>query len=260
MPWLPLFLDENDAHRLFQWLNAHNDIAFIMPDGPKRWKAAPAVPPLANGKYTLWNRAGGSLIITGNEGVPRPVSNPAAGWAGREVSPWLTDPGLTQTPLLFDLDLFARHRPYSYQERKQFERHGQHMIAELKKAFPRLFEGGKEVGFKGPLFPQEWEADSALAGNRDFLRLSSFSWIGDRDPIPGREIPKAAQQWWDSLKSWVESEAVALGDFCDIDDGVTEQWRLWAFPSALSKLQQGMDYDANGFPLDKEIRAARRSK
>ena len=39
MPWLPMYIDKLDLEMLINWLNEDINIAFIVADGSKRWKA-----------------------------------------------------------------------------------------------------------------------------------------------------------------------------------------------------------------------------
>jgi len=278
MPWLPFFADEVDAQKLQQWLNTQKDIAFLVPDGPKRWKAVPQLRVLADGEHFLWDHAGGPLIIGDNRGAIRRVTDPATGWEGRDiptdVTGTMSDPGLIDTTSVFRLTLHARHRPYSPAEKARFAEQGKILMAELKKRFPEAFQQGgaadkggqrpdsktprfADVGVEGRIAPEDWSPRSELMGNKDFLSLSTFEWIGDHYALIGRRPSEVTRRWWASLIGWVSSHAIALDHQTGVEDGKQEPWSFWAFPSALHKLKQGMDFDANGFPLKDKIRAAR---
>jgi hypothetical protein len=64
MPWLPLYIDADDLTQLVAWLNNEEVIAFIVPDGPKRWRAVRELDGLpADGRIALWHAASGPLPL-----------------------------------------------------------------------------------------------------------------------------------------------------------------------------------------------------
>lgn len=64
MPWLPLYTDTSDVAQLVAWLNAEQAIAFILPDGPKRWRAVRELDgPPPDGEIGLWHTESGPLPL-----------------------------------------------------------------------------------------------------------------------------------------------------------------------------------------------------
>jgi hypothetical protein len=55
MPWLLVYLLDDDVTELCSMLDADPDIALIRPDGSGRWKAVRHIPALPDGRYALWH-------------------------------------------------------------------------------------------------------------------------------------------------------------------------------------------------------------
>ena len=85
MPWLPIYADEEDFRAIHERLNLSREIAFIVPDGPKSWRAVRSLPGLEAARICLWHVPGGPLQL------PHP-------YPSREVDtiadPWSTWTGL----------------------------------------------------------------------------------------------------------------------------------------------------------------------
>lgn len=92
MAWLPLYIYGDDADQLLGMLNGDPDIAFLISDGPSRWKAVAALPGLPVGRYPLWHVPSGALPLLGPAGA-EPIDwieDPWRGWneqrSGRDTS------------------------------------------------------------------------------------------------------------------------------------------------------------------------------
>jgi hypothetical protein len=256
MPGISFFADDQDLPLLLGRLNADPEIAFIVPDGPldpeealadrcrasmgegvgtlylpfglvdtgyrQRWKAVRAVEALRDGAYSLWHTPGGPLPLLregGSEGV---IPDP---WAG-----WTEERPVGETPYLgpghsaeIRLEVWTRYRPYTASERASLPR-----------------------------------AMSYWTGDRDLLVVSDFLWIGDEFSDIYGPAPQATQQWCSRLEEWFAHSAVRIDDETLPDAETDEQgtWSFWAFPSALRKLRDGMEYVARGWDLDQGIDAA----
>jgi hypothetical protein len=108
MPQLSLSLDRAAADGLCAFISDEPELAFILPDGPSKWRAVNRVQSLADGTYVIWHEAGGSLVLThdetGSEEVE--VNNPWAGWTESSASPVREFPGISSVcPWLFRLTL-----------------------------------------------------------------------------------------------------------------------------------------------------------
>lgn len=81
MPWLPLYVDDADSQQLLSWLNTDEEIAFIVSDGPKQWKAVHSIESIVNGRYCLWHAPSGPLPLVGHGTIKDgQVRDPWAGW------------------------------------------------------------------------------------------------------------------------------------------------------------------------------------
>jgi hypothetical protein len=268
MPVISLFADGQDAPGLLARLNADPDIAFLVPDGPshpsdvlksrvdaareaalvgllrrgrgldelreigitlggmpddgyrQRWRAVPRVYDLADGSNALWHVPGAPLPLLTEDGWEEVIADPWQGWIERRPGADPTMPYFGPGhPALIRLDLWVRHRPFSEEERAAL-----------------------------------WSLDSRWTGQGDLLSVSDFQWIGDHY---GR-APEQTWRWWRALEGWVSENAARVGYFPAVgeDTGEDDAVTFWAFPSALAKLKDGMDYDARGFELREGIRTA----
>jgi hypothetical protein len=78
--------------------------------------------------------------------------------------------------------------------------------------------------------------------DHDLLAVSGFQWTGGHFS----PAPKQTLRWWSRMKGWVERTAVRLHT----------NPAFWAFPSALRKLKDGMEYYSRNYNLDEGIRVA----
>src|SRR5690349_18289182 len=84
--WLPLYMVEEDVPLLHTRLNEDPEIAFILREGPDRWRATRQVDDLC-GKMMLWHIPGGPLPLLHYQGDDSLIEDPFAGW--REERPGL---------------------------------------------------------------------------------------------------------------------------------------------------------------------------
>ncbi len=82
MPSLPMYLEKNDLPLVQGWLNEDLEIAYLVSDGPKRWRASKTVEKLTDGVYTLWHIPTGPLILLPpkDEKFNGVISDPWKGW------------------------------------------------------------------------------------------------------------------------------------------------------------------------------------
>jgi hypothetical protein len=82
MPWLPFYASESDLPDLLSHLNASEELAFVVSNGPGKWIAVNAVESLQNGRYCLWHVPSGPLpLFRGAKEAPGEITNPFAGWS-----------------------------------------------------------------------------------------------------------------------------------------------------------------------------------
>lgn len=82
MPWLPLYLTESDASALIDLLAQDPEIAFLVPDGPRRWRAVKAISANGTNRVGLWHVPSGPLpLLPATHGNPiQLVQDPWLGW------------------------------------------------------------------------------------------------------------------------------------------------------------------------------------
>lgn len=74
-----MYVTREDAAWLLDALNADDEIAFLVADGPRRWKARRAVDELPAGRTTaLWHLPSGPLPLVGS--TDPQIPDPFAGW------------------------------------------------------------------------------------------------------------------------------------------------------------------------------------
>ncbi|HYO56735.1 hypothetical protein [Archangium sp.] len=76
---LPLYMLEEDVPLLHEQLNSDPEIAFILRDGPERWRAVWQVEDI-RGKMMLWHVPGGPLPLRHYQGEATLIEDPFAGW------------------------------------------------------------------------------------------------------------------------------------------------------------------------------------
>jgi len=196
---------------VIRWLSDEPNIAFLLANGPKRWKAVQSVDRLADGRHGLWQHTGDPLVLLRESGVDAAIANPWAGWQEARTG---ADPSTPYFgaghPSVFWLNLRTSLRPYSSSQQARWEAGGAHLL-----------------------------------GAKDVLSLSSFEWIGNGYG----KAPQPTHRCWQRLRNWVRRTATQLA---------TAGESLWAFPSALAKLQGGIDYSANGQDLTAALQALNR--
>ena len=82
MPCIPLYADEEDFRVIRDYLNQTEDIAFIVSDGSRQWRATQTIPRMDEARICLWHVPSGSLPLL----HPLPsktvdsISDPWSGW------------------------------------------------------------------------------------------------------------------------------------------------------------------------------------
>jgi hypothetical protein len=93
MPWIPLYVDDVDRQQLIIWLNDDSEAAFLVTDGPKRWKAVPSLPKLLDATYCIWHVPSGPLPLLDKGTVAlEQVLDPWHGWAEKRTGADPTQP------------------------------------------------------------------------------------------------------------------------------------------------------------------------
>jgi hypothetical protein len=101
--WIGLYVDEPDIELFRERLNADPEIAFILPEGPGRWRAVWQVDE-AQGQTMLWHVPGGPLPLLVPSAQDTLIEDPFAGWQelepGRDRTVPYFGPGWPSTLLL----------------------------------------------------------------------------------------------------------------------------------------------------------------
>jgi hypothetical protein len=101
--WIGFYVDEPDIELFRERLNADLEIAFILPEGPGRWRAVWQVDE-AQGQTMLWHVPGGPLPLLVPSAQDILIEDPFAGWQelepGRDRTVPYFGPGWPATLLL----------------------------------------------------------------------------------------------------------------------------------------------------------------
>lgn len=82
MPWLPIYADKDDFIGILDWLNSSDEVAFVVPDGPRRWRAITKLDCLSVPRICIWHVPSGPLPLV----RPYPdrtvtlIESPQDGW------------------------------------------------------------------------------------------------------------------------------------------------------------------------------------
>ncbi|MBD2034160.1 hypothetical protein H6F76_03750 [Leptolyngbya sp. FACHB-321] len=219
MPSLSFFADEQDAKALLNWLNAEDEIAFIVSDQTQascqhRWKAVHTIERFIEEKYSLWHVPTGSLPLLTKTGLDQIFSDPWKGWIEECPGPDSRSPYFGPGhPAEIRLELWLRHRPYSEVERN---------------SLPIL--------------------DSRYLGNTDLLSVSDFQWIGNRY----KTSPPQTWRWWQRLKRWMAKNTTRLVEgkdsfwafpsaFSKLSSGMAYEARGWNLDNAIRNAENRSD-------------------
>ena len=79
---MSLMADENDFGVILAYLSDHPDVAFIVPDGPGRWRAVKSLDSIPAERIALWHVPSGPLpLLAAHHGEPdRLIKDPWRGW------------------------------------------------------------------------------------------------------------------------------------------------------------------------------------
>lgn len=94
MPWLPLYLFDDDPDTLLAMLNDDPEAAFIVPDGIGKWKAVETLPVFTERRHTIWHVPSGPLPLTAAvfgdpDGL---ITDPWQGWTEKRAGADPTTP------------------------------------------------------------------------------------------------------------------------------------------------------------------------
>lgn len=247
MPSLSFFIDDNDVSLLLDRLNRDPEIAFIVPDdlpenkkgyarrkpaffldggGLKaevepsgQWRAVQTVDTLNDGLQSLWHVPAGPLPLIEPRRNRDPIPLiPLIGPNSPSIYPPIPDPWSGWTGInQFGPGCGPWIRLELWTRHKPYTEEERATLREL-------------ISF--------W------TDKDDMLVVSDFQWTGSHF----RPAPPQTQRWWNRMKGWVDRNAVRLR--------TPAHFSFWAFPSALTKLKNGMRYYSRNFDLDDAIQRA----
>lgn len=87
MPWLPLFISQDDLKLISDWLAEEEDISLISSIGEGEWKASPDFEIKTSGRYCLYHKNSGDLPLLAEtmDGEDSIIPNPFKGWKERRA-------------------------------------------------------------------------------------------------------------------------------------------------------------------------------
>ena len=216
MQWLPLYADESDLAFIHSWLNSQEEIAFIVSDGDKRWKAVKTISELRGPRHCLWHIPSGPL--------PLPSAPPS----------YFTDQSNAWHPFGYDEPDGVVEDPWA----------GWQELRTGADPTQPYFGTGHPGVYWLNVHPDSCEGHEGIG-------LSGFEWIGNYYRCIGRPAPECAEKWWNTLKRWIRKQAtkVPRGGPGREEEYMqhTANKQVWAFPSALDRIRRGCPHDVNPF-------------
>lgn len=109
MPSIPFYALDADLALILDHLNADPSIAFIVPDGARRWRAVERRDAVPAGHSLLWHRPGGPPPLVG-PGKDDVIADPMAGWTERAASAIPGVPFFGSVPMIISWDVAREAR------------------------------------------------------------------------------------------------------------------------------------------------------
>jgi hypothetical protein len=192
MPWIPIYADDADFEILRRWINDSPELAYIVQDGPKRWRAVAALERLEKSRICLWHVPSGPLPLLHAHPSERVdvIEDPWSGW---------------------------------------------HELCPEGNGGRNPFFG---AGHPGIFWLNHYPTPSK---NPPILGMSSFEWIGNRYRIIGQPANPSTEKCWKQLRNWIAKQSIKLPRSGPPGAGA----EIFALPSALAKIETGMDRDSN---------------
>ncbi|WP_254519203.1 hypothetical protein [Aquimarina sp. Aq78] len=85
MAWIPLYLNKEDEKELLDLLNSEEQIAFLVSDGNKKWKAVKSLTEFTTDRISLWHNESGPLPLLTESGEDEWIENPWNGWTEKRT-------------------------------------------------------------------------------------------------------------------------------------------------------------------------------
>jgi hypothetical protein len=95
-----MYASEKDHQELLDYLNKSDEIAFIVSNGDRKWKAVHTIEAMPHGRYALWHIPAGPLpLMRRGEETKETIADPFAGWEEAERGGDLTMPWFGPGPI-----------------------------------------------------------------------------------------------------------------------------------------------------------------
>jgi hypothetical protein len=204
MPSIPFYALKKDFVWLFDWLNQEEELAFIVPDGPGRWRAVNNYSFQGEGDYTFWHVKSGPLPLMRGKGKrDEEIADPWSGW-------------------------------------KEEVEYGGGLAAVV----PGLTTGGRPFFGPTSLGTFDLSADISVCKKRrhhlklppSVIGMSHFGWVGNHYSILGHKAHKSTERLWAKLKRAIAKQSVKIPRQGPLDGPAKE---VWALPTAYEKIRAG---------------------
>jgi len=80
MAWIPMYLNKLDEEELLNFLNKDEEIAFLISNGEKKWKAVKNVSEFTKSRIALWHIPSGKLPLLTLNDKEEWIEEPFLGW------------------------------------------------------------------------------------------------------------------------------------------------------------------------------------
>ena len=203
-----MYLLKSDVELLNDWLNNEDEIAFLVPNGSKKWIAKKQYDILADSnlpnqssiyqQYSLWHVPSGSLPLLGsNRGFASLIFNEKDSVEEKITDPWngWTEARTGANP----------NRPYF-----------------------------------GPGHPGVFQLDIKLFPDGE-IPISGIQWIGNHYKIIGNGADKSTEFFWNKMRRMAKKIATQIPR-CNDGKGRNE---IFAFPNAYEEIKNGRPCSLN---------------
>ena len=85
MAWIPIYMNKEDENELLHLLNSEEQIAFLVSDGHKKWKAVKSLKEFPAERISIWHIESGPLPLLTESGKDEWIENPWNGWTEKRT-------------------------------------------------------------------------------------------------------------------------------------------------------------------------------
>lgn len=211
MPYLPMYISGSDIQLVLKHLEEDSEVAFIVSEGPRRFRAQRTAAPLTNNEYLLWHVPTGPLPeFMGAKKPDRWIVDPFAGW---EQTSALGPDGLPSV--------------------------GAHQVTIMQlwvrptTNMTNVWHG--ELGPDQHFIPRPPDPN----GYGPPIGISSLCWTGNYWNILGAGALETTERWWQRFRRWTKKNARRVPSFGPLDQKLSPLDGAYAFPQALAEIRRG---------------------